>query len=673
MDDLSKVQATKKIEDLRTQIRRHEHLYYVLDMPEISDAEYDELVANLRELETQYPDLITPDSPTMRVGGHVAPSFKEVKHITPLLSLGNVFSAEEVRDFARKVHSGLPEGTKVEYVVEPKIDGLACSLIYEKGRFVRAATRGDGTVGEDVTNNVRTIRSIPLTLQLGPGERAPELLDVRGEVYMPRRAFMRLNAERVAADEPEFANPRNAAAGSLRQLNPQITEKRSLSFFAYAVGLGAQESHAESMEMLAKFGFRVSEGWQKAKNIEEVWQLIEKHEKVRATLAYDTDGVVVKVNAVWQQNMLGATGKDPRWAVAFKFPPEQAETTVENIILQVGRTGVLTPTAVLTPVRLSGSTISRATLHNEDFIKEKDIRIGDRVVINKAGEIIPEVLWVVFEKRTGQEKEFTMPANCPECDWPVVRREGEAAIRCTNPHCPALGREGLIHFVSRDAMNIDGCGPAVINQLIAAELVKDSADLYRLQKEQLLNIERMGEKSAENLLAALEESKKQSFDKLLFALGIRHVGAKVARILALQYSNIDNLRQASAEELSAIRDIGPKIAESVVSYFAVPSNLDLLYRLKKAGLNMEMKGVAGTDASHPFYGKTLVFTGTMPTLDRATAQTMAQDVGAKVSGSVSKKTDYVVAGDEAGSKLTKAQELGVKVIDETEFMRLLQQ
>lgn len=673
MDDLFKAQTANKMEGLREQIRRHEHLYYVLDMPEISDAEYDELVANLRKLEAQYPELITPDSPTMRVGGQVAPSFKEVKHITPLLSLGNVFSPEEVRDFARKVHSGLPEDTKVEYVVEPKIDGLACSLIYEKGRFVRAATRGDGTVGEDVTNNVRTIRSIPLTLQLAPGERAPELLDVRGEVYMPRRAFMRLNAERIAAGEPEFANPRNAAAGSLRQLNPQITEKRSLSFFAYAVGLGAKDSHAESLEMLSKFGFRVSEGWQKAKNIEEVWQLIEKHEKVRTTLAYDTDGVVVKVNAAWQQNLLGATGKDPRWAVAFKFPPEQAETTVEDIILQVGRTGVLTPTAVLTPVRLSGSTISRATLHNEDFIKEKDIRIGDHVVINKAGEIIPEVLWVVFEKRTGQEKEFTMPATCPECDWPVVRREGEAASRCTNPHCPALGREGLIHFVSRDAMNIDGCGPAVINQLIAAELVKDPADLYLLQKEQLLNIERMGEKSAENLLVAIEESKKQSFDKLLFALGIRHVGAKVARILALQYGNIDNLRQASTEELSAIRDIGPKIAESVVSYFAVPSNQDLLYRLGKLGLNMEMKGNAGTDTNHPFYGKTLVFTGTMPTLDRATAQTMAQDVGAKVSGSVSKKTDYVVAGAEAGSKLTKAQELGVKVIDETEFMRLLQQ
>lgn len=666
-------QAAEKIDSLRARIRRHEHLYYVLDMPEITDAEYDDLMAELRDLEAQHPELVTPDSPTRRVGGHVSPSFKEVKHVTPLLSLGNVFSEEEVREFDRRVHSGLPEATVVEYVVEPKIDGLACSLIYEKGRFVRAATRGDGTVGEDVTNNVRTIRSIPLTLNLAAGEKPPELLDVRGEVYMPRRAFMRLNAEREAIGETEFANPRNAAAGSLRQLNPQVTAARSLGFFSYAVGLGAKESHAESMEMLAGYGFRVSEGWKKVKTLEEVCQLIDTHEKVRTTLAYDTDGVVIKVNAVWQQNLLGATGKDPRWAVAFKFPPEQAETTLEDIVLQVGRTGVLTPTAVLTPVKLSGSTISRATLHNEDFIKEKDIRLGDRVVINKAGEIIPEVLWVVFEKRTGKEKEFAMPSSCPECGWAVVRKSGEAALRCTNPHCPALGREGLIHFVSRDAMNIDGCGPAVINQLIAADLVKDPADLYLLEKEQLLEVERMGEKSADKLLAAIAESKKKSFDKLLFGLGIRHVGAKVARILALHYGSIAGLQQAGTEELSAIKDIGPKIAESVVSYFAVPSNQDLLERLKELGLNMEMKGTAGTDASHPFFGKTMVFTGTMPTLDRATAQTMAQDVGAKVAGSVSKKTDYVVAGAEAGSKLTKAQELGVAVIDEEEFLRLMKQ
>ena len=673
MKDQAETQAAEKIDSLRARIRRHEHLYYVLDMPEISDAEYDDLMAELRVLEAKYPELVTGDSPTRRVGGQVSPSFKEVKHVTPLLSLGNVFSEEEVREFDRRVHSGLPENAVVEYVVEPKIDGLACSLIYEKGRFVRAATRGDGTVGEDVTNNVRTIRSIPLTLNLAAGEKPPELLDVRGEVYMPRRAFMRLNAEREATGEPEFANPRNAAAGSLRQLNPQVTAARSLGFFSYAVGLGAKESHAESMEMLARYGFRVSEGWKKVKNLEEICQLIDAHEKVRTTLAYDTDGVVIKVNAVWQQNLLGATGKDPRWAVAFKFPPEQAETTLEDIVLQVGRTGVLTPTAVLTPVRLSGSTISRATLHNEDFIKEKDIRIGDRVVINKAGEIIPEVLWVVFGKRTGKEKEFAMPTECPECGWAVVRKSGEAALRCTNPHCPALGREGLIHFVSRDAMNIDGCGPAVINQLLAANLVKDPADLYLLEKEQLLEVERMGEKSADKLLAAIAESKKKSFDKLLFGLGIRHVGAKVARILALHYGNIDNLQQAGTEELSAIKDIGPKIAESVVSYFAVPSNQDLLVRLVALGLNLEMKGTSGTDASHPFFGKTMVFTGTMPTLDRATAQTMAQDVGAKVAGSVSKKTDYVVAGAEAGSKLTKAQELGVTVIDEEEFLRLMQQ
>lgn len=673
MKDQAETQPAEKIDSLRAKIRRHEHLYYVLDMPEISDAEYDDLMAELRALEAKYPELVTSDSPTRRVGGQVSPSFKEVKHVTPLLSLGNVFSEAEVREFDRRVHSGLPEAAVVEYVVEPKIDGLACSLIYEKGRFVRAATRGDGTVGEDVTNNVRTIRSIPLTLNLAAGEKPPELLDVRGEVYMPRRAFMRLNAEREATGEPEFANPRNAAAGSLRQLNSQVTADRSLGFFSYAVGLGAKESHAESLEMLARYGFRVSEGWKKVENLEEVCKLIDAHEKVRTTLAYDTDGVVIKVNAVWQQNLLGATGKDPRWAVAFKFPPEQAETTLEDIVLQVGRTGVLTPTAVLTPVRLSGSTISRATLHNEDFIKEKDIRIGDRVVINKAGEIIPEVLWVVFGKRTGTEKEFAMPTECPECGWAVVRKSGEAALRCTNPHCPALGREGLIHFVSRDAMNIDGCGPAVINQLLVANLVKDPADLYLLEKEQLVEVERMGEKSADKLLAAIAESKKKSFDKLLFGLGIRHVGAKVARILALHYGNIDNLQQAGTEELSAIKDIGPKIAESVVSYFSVPSNQDLLERLKALGLNMEMKGTGATDASHPFFGKTMVFTGTMPTLDRATAQTMAQDVGAKVAGSVSKKTDYVVAGAEAGSKLTKAQELGVAVIDEEEFLRLMQQ
>ncbi|MDD4084802.1 MAG: NAD-dependent DNA ligase LigA [Acidaminococcaceae bacterium] len=673
MDELFTPGASERIEKLREEIRRHEHLYYVLDRPEISDAEYDSLVAELKQLEKENPELVTSDSPTMRVGGAVAPSFKEIRHLTPLLSLGNVFSEEEVRDFDRRVRAGLPQGTEVAYVVEPKIDGLACSLIYEKGSLVRAATRGDGSVGEDVTANVRTIRSIPLRLTAASDRRPPELLDVRGEVYMSRRSFMRLNSERIASGETEFANPRNAAAGSLRQLDPRITEKRALSFFAYAVGSGSAHSHSVSMERLAAFGFRVSEGWQRARNVEEVLNLIKKHEKLKTVLPYDTDGVVIKVDEVWQQELLGSTGKDPRWAVAFKFPPEQAETILEDIILQVGRTGVLTPTAILKPVRLSGSTVSRATLHNEDFIREKDIRIGDRVVINKAGEIIPEVLRVVFEKRRGSEKEFKMPLSCPECDWPVVRKAGEAASRCTNPHCPALGREGLIHFVSRDAMNIDGCGPAVINQLIAAELVKDPADLYLLRKEQLTELERMGEKSAENLLSAIAESKNQDFDKLLFALGIRHVGAKVARILAIEFKSIDSLRRASTEELGSIKDIGPKIAESVVSYLSLPANQDLLERLGKLGLNLTLQKAQAADAASRLYGKTIVFTGTMPNLDRASAQAMAQEAGAKVSGSVSKRTDYVVAGAEAGSKLKKAEELGVAVLDESEFLSLLRQ
>lgn len=422
--------------------------------------------------------------------------------------------------------------------------------------------------------------------------------------------------------------------------------------------------------MLHDYGFKVSEGYAVVKNINEAIAKIKDFAAKRQSLAYDTDGAVIKVNAVYQQNILGATGKDPRWAIAFKFPPEQAETKLEDIIIQVGRTGVLTPTAVLTPVKLSGSTISRATLHNEDFIRSKDIRIGDTVVINKAGEIIPEVLHVVKEKRTGAEQEFFMPAECPECGWKTERLNGEAAIRCTNPHCPALGREGLIHFASKGAMDIDGCGPAVINQLLDNGLISDPADLYFLVKPQLTALERMGDKSADNLLNAIAESKKQNLDKLLFALGIRHVGAKVARLLALHFGSMEKLMAAETDEIAAIEDIGPKIAESVVTYFASPVNIDLIERLKELGLNMEMEA-AELDTAHPFYGKTMVFTGTMPTLDRATAQTMAQQVGAKVTGSVSKKTDYVVAGAEAGSKLTKAQQLGVTVIDEAEFLRLL--
>ena len=656
---------------LRREIRHNEYLYYVLDAPEITDAEYDRMMVRLRELEARYPDSIPADSPTQRVGGRASSQFTEVRHLEPLLSLGNVFSAEELRAFDERVRSGLPAGSKVEYVMEPKIDGLACSLIYENGKLVRAATRGDGVVGENVTANVRTIRSIPLTLKVPEGEAVPELLDVRGEVYMPRQAFMRLNEQRAERGESEFANPRNAAAGSLRQLNPQVTASRSLSFFAYyLVGEGAQPKHSESLALLARYGFKVSENYKVVENIDEAIKYIGDFNELRQGLSYDTDGAVIKVNDVYQQRILGATGKDPRWATAYKYPPEQAETTLEDIDWRVGRTGVLTPTAVLTPVKLSGSVISRATLHNEDFIRAKDIRIGDRVVINKAGEIIPEVLRVVVEKRTGDEKEVEIPSVCPECGWRVERQGEEAAIRCINPHCPALGREGLIHFVSRDAMNIDGCGPSVINALLDAGLVRDAADLYSLRKEDLLKLERMGEKSADNLLSALAESKKNELDKLLFALGIRHVGAKVARILATEFGSMEKLQQAQPEELAQIRDIGDKIAESAVTWLNVPANIDLVERLAAAGLTMTFTPPASQE-DNPFFGKTLVFTGTMPTLGRAEAKTMAQDVGAKVSGSVSKKTDYVIAGAEAGSKLEKAQQLGVTVIDEAEFLRLL--
>ena len=666
-----KTQDLAEAERLRQELRHAEYLYYVLDAPEITDAEYDRMMVALREIEARYPEEIPEDSPTQRVGGRASGQFTEVKHMEAMLSLGNAFSEDELRAFDERVRQGLPADSQIEYVMEPKIDGLACSLIYENGKLVRAATRGDGVTGENVTANVRTIRSIPLVLKVPEGEAVPELLDVRGEVYMPRQSFMRLNEQRAERGESEFANPRNAAAGSLRQMDPTVTASRNLAFFAYyLVGEGAMDKHSDSLALLKKYGFAVSENYTVVPDIDGAIDFINKFNELRQGLAYDTDGAVIKVNAIYQQRILGATGKDPRWAIAFKYPPEQATTTLEDIDWRVGRTGVLTPTAVLTPVKLSGSVISRATLHNEDFIKAKDIRIGDKVVINKAGEIIPEVLRVDLNARTGEEKEVEIPITCPECGWTVERQGAEAAIRCTNPHCPALGREGLIHFASRDAMNIEGCGPSVINALMDAGLVRDAADLFTLQKEDLLKLDRMGEKSCDNLLAAINASKENELDKLLFALGIRHVGAKVARTLALTYGDIDKLLAASSEELAQIRDIGAKIAESVVTWLATPSNIDLLARLKEAGLNMTFTAPE-TSTENPFFGKTLVFTGTLPTLGRAEAKTMALEVGAKVSGSVSKKTDYVIAGEEAGSKLDKARELGVQVIDEATFLEMV--
>ena len=568
METKSKEILLKQAADLREEIKYNEYLYYVKDAPQITDAEYDNLVKSLRAIEELYPEDVPEDSPTRRVGGKINPEFTEVRHLSPLLSLGNAFSEGELKVFDERVHSLLDHTDEVEYVLEPKIDGLACSLIYENGKLVRAATRGNGMVGENVTANVRTIKAIPLSLQLKAGENPPELLDVRGEVYMPHKAFVDLNIKRVETGEAEFANPRNAAAGSLRQLDPAVTAKRSLSFFAYAVGAGAKPFHAESLKMLAEYGFKVSENYQVVENIDKAIEFVKEFDKKRKNLNYDTDGAVLKVNSIVQQEQLGATGKDPRWAIAFKYPPEQATTKLEDIDIQVGRTGVLTPTAVLIPVKLSGSTVSRATLHNEDFINEKDIRLGDTVVINKAGEIIPEVLYVVKEKRNGQEVPYKMPTHCPECDGPVIRKDGEAALRCINPHCPAQGREGLIHFASKGAMNIEGCGPAVVNQLLDAELIKTPADLYTLNKEQLMQLDRFGEKSADNLLRAISESKERPLDKVLFAMGIRHVGAKVGTLLAEHFHDIDRLMIASEEEIAAIDDVGPKIAESIVTYFA---------------------------------------------------------------------------------------------------------
>lgn len=661
--------AAEEIEELKKLLHYHIHRYYVLDNPEISDAEFDKLLRRLIAIETAYPSLITPDSPSQRVGGAPADGFERVQHLTPMLSLGNAFSADELRGFDTRVKSGLG-GADVEYVVELKIDGLAMNLVYENGRLVRGATRGDGTYGEDVTTNIRTIRSVPLVLHETGG--IPPLLEVRGEVYLPRREFDRLNRLREAAGEPLMANPRNAAAGSIRQLDPKITAERALDIFMH--GLGTEEglgvtTHSAMLEKLQTLGFKVNPFYRVFDNIEDAIEYCQSWAEKRVDLPYDIDGIVFKVNRLASQRALGSTAKDPRWAIAYKFPAEQAATVVEDIFVRVGRTGALTPTAVLRPVRLAGTTVSRATLHNADYIAEKDIRIGDTVIVHKAGEIIPEVVSVVTNRRTGQEQPFVMPTACPECGSPITREAGEVAHKCVNPRCPALLREGLIHFVSRDAMNIEGLGPAVITSLLEAGLVKDAADLYGLQPQALAGMERMGEKLAANLVQAIQASKKAGLARALFALGIRYVGAKASAILARHYGDIDKLAAATVEELITLDEIGPKIAESIVSYLANPANLAYIDKLKAAGVDMtEAKPAA---VSQQLAGKTFVLTGTL-TMPRKEAEALIAACGGKVSSSVSKKTSYVVAGTEAGSKLDKANELGVPVLTEEEFRMLVQ-
>ncbi|HHT63706.1 MAG: NAD-dependent DNA ligase LigA [Bacillota bacterium] len=657
-------EAKTRVEQLKKEIEEHNRAYYELDRPRISDREYDELMNELIKLETSFPELLTPDSPSQRVGGKPLAGFQTMHHREPLLSLGNAFSREDLKAFHQRVVQTV--GWDVEYVVELKIDGLTVALSYEDGFLVSGATRGDGLVGEVITQNLKTIATVPLKLS----EPVPVLV-VRGEAFMPKKAFLELNQEREEGGEAVFANPRNAAAGSLRQLDPKIAASRQLQVFCYdLVYLEGKDikTHQEVLEYLEEQGFLVNPLRLCTNSMEEVIAYVEQWTEKRHELPYEIDGLVIKVNSLDQRRVLGATSKAPRWAMAYKFPAEEAETRVKDIIVRVGRTGVLTPTAVLEPVKLAGSTVSRATLHNEDYIKEKDVRIGDRVIVHKAGDIIPEVVNVVKEKRTGTEIPFTMPENCPECGSRVVRLPEEAAFRCTGGACPAQLRESLIHFVSRDAMDIDGLGPAVVSQLLGSGLVQDMADLYFLTKEQLVKLDRLGEKSAQNLINAIEKSKSNTLAQLIFALGIRYVGARTGKILAEHLGSLDRLQEAREEDLMQIPEIGEKMARSITAYFQQEHNLRIIDKLKKAGVNMEMKQVAQKDV---LKGKTFVITGTLPTLSRKEAQKLIEENGGKVSGSVSKKTDYVVVGEDPGSKYDKALSLKITVINEDELFRLV--
>lgn len=662
--------AKQKIEELRAMITQHEYAYYVMDAPTISDAEYDALMRELMAWEAEYPSLVTATSPTQRVGGAPLEGFDRVVHRTPMRSLGNIFSKGELTAFDKRVKSGLGTDAPVVYVVEHKIDGLAMNLTYENGVLVSGVTRGDGREGEDVTMNIKTIRSVPLELRSDEAE-IPSVLEVRGEVYMPKDAFHALNRRREAEGEQLFANPRNAAAGSLRQLDPRVTAERSLDAIWYAVGVteGVElKTHQEMLAYLTKLGFKTSPVHKSFDNIDELFDYAVSWQDKRDMLDYAIDGIVIKVDDLADRIRLGETAKDPRWATAYKFPAEEAETIVEDIVISVGRTGVLTPTAALRPVQLAGTTVSRATLHNEDYIKAKDIRIGDTVIVHKAGEIIPEVVRTLTEKRTGAEEVYVMPTVCPECGSPAERYESESARKCTNLQCPARGREGLFHFVSRGAMNMDGIGPSVLTSMVASGLVRDVADLYTLTKEQLLTLDRVGDKSADNILKAIETSKEAGLARLLFALGIRHVGVKAAAVLAEHFGSMEAIIDADYEAMVALDDIGQKIAESVIAYFSDEDNLRIVKRLDMYGVKMTEEKVEPTATT--LAGMTFVLTGTLDTLTRNEAGAMIEAVGGKVTSSVSKKTSYVVAGREAGSKLTKAQSLGITVLNETEFLAL---
>ena len=660
-------EAQKRAAELHSLLNQYGYEYYVLDEPSVPDSVYDELYKELVAIEQAFPELQTEESPTQRVGGQVLDAFQKVEHNTPMLSLGNAFNEQDLRDFDRRVKQGL--GTdSYSYICELKIDGLAVSLRFEDGLFVKGATRGNGTIGEDITANLRTIRSIPLRLN------KPYTMEVRGEAYMPKKSFVALNEKKEEDGEEPFANPRNAAAGSLRQLDPRIAASRNLDIFLYGIGDTGETgvtSHSEGLDLLQTLGLKTNPHRKRCQTIEDVLEYIREWTEKRPSLDYDIDGIVVKVDSLSHQDELGMTAKSPRWAIAYKFPAEEVVTVLKGIELTVGRTGVITPTALLEPVRVAGTTVQRASLHNEDLIREKDIRIGDHVVVKKAGDIIPEVVKVQLDQRTGKEEEFHMPTHCPECDSELVRLEGEVALRCINPKCPAQIKEGLIHFVSRNAMNIDGLGEKVIVQLFDANLIKDVADLYQLTYEQLIGLERMGDKSVNKLLAAIEASKDNSLERLLFGLGIRHVGAKAARVLAEEYNEMDKLMAANAADLVAINEIGEKMADAIVTYFSQEECIQLINELKACGVNMSYKGKRKAEAVESdsyFAGKTIVLTGKMEEYGRTEAKELIEALGGNVTGSVSKKTDLVIAGEDAGSKLKKAQDLGLEIWNEAQLL-----
>lgn len=656
----------QKIEILQHELTHAQYLYYVKDAPLMSDYEYDQKYRELVNLETAHPEYIVSSSPTQRIGIKVEGPFDKVVHGRPMLSLSNVFNADEVRGFDNRITKELGRRTS-GYVVELKIDGLAVNLHYENGVLIRAVTRGDGRVGEDVTANVRTIKSIPLYL-----ENAPDFIEIRGEAYMPHSEFKRINEERDEEGLPTFVNPRNAAAGSLRQQDPAITANRNLAFFAYAIGseAGANiHTQQELLHRLEDFHFSVNPHYRLCHTVDEIIEAIDYWNTKRHELPYDTDGMVIKVNDFDDQEILGSTAKDPKWATAFKYAPEEVETMIKDITINVGRTGVLTPTGELEPVFVSGTNVKRVTLHNQDFITEKDIRIGDHVVIHKAAEIIPEVIRVLTDKRTGTEEPFVIPSTCPVCESPTVRRDGEAAIRCTNAYCPAIEKEQIIHFASRDAMNIDGLGPSIVENLISYKLIKNVVDLYHLTVDDLVIMERMGKKSAENLVKAIADSKIRGLDRVLFGLGIRLIGSKAASTIASVVGSMDRFLTITKEELIAVEEIGPTMADSIVDYRNNPQHIAIINGLMQAGLTMTVN--VADEIGNEMDGEIVVLTGKLESMGRSEASKILESHGAKVTGSVSKKTTLVVAGEDSGSKLAKANELGIRVINEEELLALI--